>query len=94
MKLRTFVTDRVKGNELFLPMNLTDKDSAINFLIGAAKDIRTYTPAYKQRYMEVLRKDGENPMPTANPRNKKRSIQQKREICVVAINKEVINDEY
>ncbi len=77
LKLRALVTDRVKGNELFLPMNSTDKDSAINFLTGTAKDIRTNTPAYKQTkvYMEVLRKDGENPMPAANPRNKKRHPQ-------------------
>ncbi|WP_342512952.1 formate dehydrogenase subunit alpha [Sporosarcina sp. FSL K6-1522] len=77
LKLPALVTDRVKANELFLPMNSVDKDSAINFLTGPALDQRTNTPAYKQTMvrMEVLRKGGENPLPAANPRNKKRHPQ-------------------
>lgn len=35
VKLNALVTDRVRANELYLPMNSTDKDSAINFLTGA-----------------------------------------------------------
>ncbi|OMP65760.1 formate dehydrogenase subunit alpha [Domibacillus epiphyticus] len=78
LKLPALVTDRVKANELFLPMNSVDKDSAINFLTGPAVDQRTNTPAYKQTKvrMEVLIKDGgENPLPKTNPRNKKRHPQ-------------------
>jgi formate dehydrogenase major subunit len=77
LKLNALVTDRVKANELFLPMNSVDKDSAINFLTGPAVDTRTNTPAYKQTKvrMEVLRVDGENPLPRTNPRNKKRHPQ-------------------
>ncbi|MGG0159803.1 formate dehydrogenase subunit alpha, partial [Bacillus velezensis] len=36
VKLNALVTDRVRANELYLPMNSTDKDSAINFLTGPA----------------------------------------------------------
>ena len=32
LKLRALVTDRVKANELYLPMNSTDNETAINFL--------------------------------------------------------------
>ncbi|OIK05195.1 formate dehydrogenase subunit alpha [Bacillus sp. MUM 13] len=77
LKLNALVTDRVKNNEIYLPMNSTDKDSAINFLTGPAMDQRTHTPAYKQTKvrMEVLRTDGETPLPASNPRNKKRNPQ-------------------
>ena len=58
-------------------MNSVDKESAINFLTGPAVDQRTNTPAFKQTKvrMEVLRKDGKNPLPETNPRNKKRHPQ-------------------
>ncbi|KAA0965633.1 formate dehydrogenase subunit alpha [Sporosarcina sp. ANT_H38] len=77
LKLPALVTDRVKKNELFLPMNSVEKESAINFLTGPAVDHRTNTPAYKQTRvrMEVLRKDGKNPLPKSNHRNKKRNPQ-------------------
>ncbi|MGG2200015.1 formate dehydrogenase subunit alpha [Paenibacillus validus] len=77
LKLHALVTDRVKANEIFLPMNSVDKESAINFLTGPAVDQRTNTPAYKQTKvrLEVLRVDGENPLPRTNPRNKKRHPQ-------------------
>ncbi len=74
LKLPALVTDRVKKNELFLPMNSVEKESAINFLTGPAVDERTNTPAYKQTMvrMEVLRKGGKNPLPKTNHRNKMR----------------------
>ena len=77
LKLPALVTDRVKENELFLPMNSVEKESAINFLTGPAVDQRTNTPAYKQTKvrMEVLRKEGENPLPKSNHRNKERHPQ-------------------
>ncbi|MGG1401221.1 formate dehydrogenase subunit alpha [Bacillus salipaludis] len=77
LKLPALVTDRVKANELYLPMNSTDKDSAINFLIGTATDLRTNTPAYKQMKvrMELIREVGKNPLPNTNPRNKQRNPQ-------------------
>lgn len=74
LKLPALVTDRVKGNELFLPMNSVKKESAVNFLTGSATDTRTNTPAYKQTMvrMEVLKTDGKNPLPKSNHRNKER----------------------
>ncbi|GEK34047.1 formate dehydrogenase subunit alpha [Kurthia sibirica] len=77
LKLSALVTDRVSGNELFLPMNSTSKDSAINFLTGPGADIRTSTPAYKQTKVkvEVLKPRGKNPLPRTNPRYKKRHPQ-------------------
>jgi formate dehydrogenase major subunit len=78
VKLPVLVTDRVKQNELFLPMNSTDKESAINFLTGPAMDYRTHTPAYKQTkvYMQVLEAEScAVPLPVTNPRNKKRHPQ-------------------
>ncbi|KAB7709156.1 formate dehydrogenase subunit alpha [Bacillus aerolatus] len=77
VKLPALITDRVQANELFLPMNSVDKSSAINFLTGPAVDQRTNTPAYKQTKvrMELLKADGENPLPKTNPRNKKRHPQ-------------------
>lgn len=77
LKLHVLVTDRVKTNEIYLPMNSVDKDSAINFLTGPAVDQRTHTPAYKQTKvrMEVLRADGDHPLPPTNPRNKQRHPQ-------------------
>jgi formate dehydrogenase major subunit len=83
LKLHVLVTDRVKSNEIYLPMNSVDKDSAINFLTGPAVDQRTHTPAYKQTKvrMEVLSVDGENPLPQANPRNKKRHPQNGVEVA-------------
>ena len=58
-------------------MNSVEKESAINFLTGPAVDQRTNTPAYKQTKvrMEVFERDGENPLPKSNHRNKKRHPQ-------------------
>ena len=75
LRLPALVTDRVKENELFLPMNSVEKESAINFLTGPAVDERTNTPAFKQTMvrMEVIQRDGESPLPKSNHRNKKRN---------------------
>ncbi|ANU10928.1 formate dehydrogenase subunit alpha [Planococcus antarcticus DSM 14505] len=77
LKLPVIVTGRVKGNELFLPMNSTKKETAINFLTGPAVDQRTNTPAYKQTKvrMEVLKDHVKRPLPKSNPRDKKRTPQ-------------------
>ncbi|MBD8014264.1 MULTISPECIES: formate dehydrogenase subunit alpha [Planococcus] len=75
LKLPVIVTGRVKGNELFMPMNSTNKETAINFLTGPAVDQRTNTPAYKQTKvrMEVLKDHVKRPLPKSNPRDKKRT---------------------
>nr|WP_188498570.1 formate dehydrogenase subunit alpha [Pullulanibacillus pueri] len=77
VKLNALITDRVQKNELFLPMNSVNKESAINFLTGPIYDSRTNTPAYKQTKvrMEVLSDRGTKPLPQTNPRDKKRHPQ-------------------
>ena len=82
IKLRALVTDRVKGNELYLPMHATVNEEAINILTGTATDIYTCTPAYKQTMVKlrVLREKGNRPLPSSNPRDKKRHPQNGVEI--------------
>lgn len=75
IRVRVLVTDRVKKNELYIPMHSTSNESAINLLTGPAMDHRTHTPAYKQTMvrMQVLDVDGDIPLPSTNPRTKKRN---------------------
>ncbi|MGN7356491.1 formate dehydrogenase subunit alpha [Paenibacillus sp. SAF-054] len=70
VKLRVLVTDRVKGNELYLPMNTSSRNQAINFLTSSEHDEVTDTPNYKETAvtMEVLSYDGEPPLPKSNHR--------------------------
>ncbi|MFI8708505.1 formate dehydrogenase subunit alpha [Bacillus sp. NPDC077411] len=77
IKVPALVTDRVTGNELYLPMHATVNEEAINILTGTATDLYTCTPAYKQTRvkMRVLREKGNRPLPASNPRNKKRHPQ-------------------
>ncbi|MBB6450135.1 formate dehydrogenase major subunit [Geomicrobium halophilum] len=70
VKVRCIVTDRVKGHELYLPMN--DRgEGAINYLTSFHADKDTDTPAYKEASvkMEVLESTGESPLPKINHRN-------------------------
>ncbi|HDX9589719.1 TPA: formate dehydrogenase subunit alpha [Bacillus pseudomycoides] len=77
IKVPALITDRVTGNELYLPMHATVNEEAINILTGTATDLFTCTPAYKQTRvkMRVLREKGNRPLPASNPRNKKRHPQ-------------------
>lgn len=77
IKVPALITDRVTGNELYLPMHATVNEEAINILTGTATDLYTCTPAYKQTRvkMRVLREKGNRPLPASNPRNKKRHPQ-------------------
>jgi formate dehydrogenase major subunit len=70
VRLNVLVTDRVRGNELYLPMNSVSDETAVNLLTGSHRDVRTNTPAYKQTYvkMQVLRPRGESPLPRVNSR--------------------------
>ncbi len=67
VRLQALVTDRVKGEELFMPMN--SSESAVNLLTSSHTDPVTHTPAYKEVSvrLEILG-DGENPLPRINPR--------------------------
>lgn len=68
VRLRALVTSRVKGKELYMPMNSVE--SPVNRLTGSYTDRATHTPAYKETSvrMKVLGEVGESPLPRANPR--------------------------
>src|SRR5262249_30334180 len=66
--VRALVTDRVRGNELYMPMNSTQ--SPVNRLTSSRADPVTHTPAYKEVAvkMDVLPEVAESPLPRGNPR--------------------------
>ena len=66
--VRAVVTDRVHGNQLFMPMN--SSESPVNRLTGSHTDPVTHTPAYKETSvrMRVLSATGESPLPRINHR--------------------------
>ena len=68
VQLRALVTDRVKGKQLFMPMNSTEV--AVNRLTGSQTDAETHTPAYKETAVKlvVLGQVGESPLPRTNHR--------------------------
>ncbi|MED1203482.1 formate dehydrogenase subunit alpha [Heyndrickxia acidicola] len=70
VKVRTIVTDRVQGKQIYLPMNTREDDEAVNKLTSSYHDSVTHTPAYKEMSvkMEVLEKTGEPPLPKVNHR--------------------------
>ncbi|WP_062513148.1 formate dehydrogenase subunit alpha [Halobacillus sp. KGW1] len=63
------VTDRVRGKEIFLPLNDNGK-SAVNYLTDNRVDKDSNTPAYKEIAvkMKVLKKKGKSPIPSNNHR--------------------------
>lgn len=68
VRVRALVTDRVQGNELYMPMNSTE--SPVNRLTGSHTDSVTHTPAYKETsvHMRVLKEVGQSPLPPGNSR--------------------------
>ncbi|WP_458352367.1 formate dehydrogenase subunit alpha [Peribacillus frigoritolerans] len=70
VKVRTLVTDRVKGKEIYLTMNSFGDDEAVNYLTSSYHDLVTHTPAYKEIgvKMEILEATGEPPLPKHNHR--------------------------
>jgi formate dehydrogenase major subunit len=68
LRLRAVVTDRVRGKELYVPMNSVE--SPINRLTSSNSDPITHTPAYKEVAvkMTVLGEVGESPLPRTNSR--------------------------
>ena len=69
VKVKCLVTDRVKGKEVYLPMN-TNGEASINYLTSSHSEKDTYTPAYKEvsAKMEILEPKGESPLPSFNSR--------------------------
>jgi formate dehydrogenase major subunit len=67
VKVHCLITDRVKGKEVYLPMN-DSHDAAINLLTSSYSDKDTDTPAYKETSakMEILQEEGIRPLPKTN----------------------------
>ncbi len=68
VRVRALVTDRVSGNELYMPMNSTE--SPVNRLTSSYTDPVTHTPAYKEASVRllVLPETGDSPLPHRNSR--------------------------
>jgi formate dehydrogenase major subunit len=68
VRVQAVVTDRVKGMEMYMPMNSTEEP--VNRLTSSHTDKATHTPAYKETSvrMTVTEKQGENPLPPTNSR--------------------------
>jgi formate dehydrogenase major subunit len=68
LKVRALVTDRVRGRELFMPMN--SAATPVNRLTSSHTDLVTHTPAYKECSvrLEVVPEIGESPLPRINSR--------------------------
>ncbi|KMY53294.1 oxidoreductase [Bacillus sp. FJAT-27231] len=69
VKVPCHITDRVKGKEVYLPMN-DSGEGAINYLTSSRADKNTDTPAYKEvkAKMEIIQQTGEDPLPRINHR--------------------------
>ena len=67
-RVQAVVTDRVKGHELYMPMNSVEQP--VNRLTSSYTDKVTSTPAYKETSvrMEMLPESGSNPLPRTNSR--------------------------
>ena len=69
VRVRALVTDRVRGKELYMPMNSVE--SPVNRLTSSHTDAATHTPAYKETSVQLLllpEAPGENPLPRTNSR--------------------------
>ncbi|MGH9327583.1 MAG: formate dehydrogenase subunit alpha [Terriglobia bacterium] len=68
VRVRALVTGRVKGKELYMPMN--SAENPVNRLTSSHTDPVTHTPAYKETSvrMSVLAERGESPLPRVNHR--------------------------
>jgi formate dehydrogenase major subunit len=66
IRTQVLVTDRVNGNQVYMPLNSPEKP--VNLLTGSFTDRTTHTPAYKETpvKMKVLPWRGENPLPRIN----------------------------
>lgn len=68
VKLRAVVTDRVKGNQIYIPQLSAKDDETVNMLTSSHHDTVTFTPAYKEMRvkMEVLEFTGQSPVVKGN----------------------------
>jgi formate dehydrogenase major subunit len=67
LRLRALVTDRVTGNQLYMPLNSPESP---NYLTSNHTDTVTHTEAYKETSvrMVVLNEVGDSPLPNVNSR--------------------------
>jgi formate dehydrogenase major subunit len=68
VRVKTVVTDRVKGKELYMPMNSVEEP--VNRLTSSYTDKTTHTPAYKETAvrMQVVVNGGDSALPKGNSR--------------------------
>jgi formate dehydrogenase major subunit len=68
VRVRALVTERVRGKQLYMPMN--SSTSPVNRLTSSNTDAATHTPAYKEAAvsMQVLPEVEESPLPRINHR--------------------------
>ena len=69
VKVQVLVTDRVKGRQLFMPLNSVEEP--VNLLTSSHVDRATHTPAFKETAVEMtlLPERGKSPLPRVNFRN-------------------------
>ncbi|UOR14062.1 formate dehydrogenase subunit alpha [Halobacillus amylolyticus] len=69
-EVRVWVTEQVKGKELYFPMHTMEEKSAVNRLTSSYHDKVTHTPNYKEMSvkMEVIEPKGKSPIPEENHR--------------------------
>jgi formate dehydrogenase major subunit len=80
VRLQVLVSDRVKGKELYMPLNSIEEP--VNRLTSSFTDRATHTPAFKETAvsMTLLPEQGENPLPRRNFRYGTRTPQPGLEI--------------
>lgn len=79
VRVRALVTDRVRGDELYMPMN--SAEIAVNRLTGSHTDPVTHTPAYKETSVRLkVLGQGDNPLPRSNFRYGRPTPQQGVEV--------------
>jgi formate dehydrogenase major subunit len=68
VKAQAVVTERVSGNELYMPMNSSLEP--VNRLTSSCTDKVTHTPAYKETAVRLttMSQEGKSPLPRTNPR--------------------------
>jgi formate dehydrogenase major subunit len=80
VRLQVLMSDRVKGKQLYMPLNSIKEP--MNRLTSSFTDRNTHTPAFKETAvsMTVLPEQGENPLPRRNFRYGTRTPQPGLEI--------------
>ncbi len=80
VRVQVLVSDRVKGKQLYMPLNSVVEP--VNRLTSSFTDRATHTPAFKETavHMTVLPEQGENPLPRRNFRYGTRTPQPGLEI--------------